>query len=186
MEDIHNLFALRKSKLDQLRARGVDPFRQEFRPGESVTQVRANPAPDRLVKIAGRMTAQRDMGKSMFCDLRDETDRIQIYVQKEAVGPDHFEIFKHLDLGDILGVEGGIFTTKTGELSIRVKSFTVLAKALRPPPEKWHGLQDIEIRYRQRYLDLMSNAEVRELFRHRSRIILEIRNFFNARRFIEV
>jgi len=185
-DSTHNLLALRKSKLEKLRASGVDPFRNEFQPAESVAQVRAHPTADRPVKIAGRLTAHRVMGKSMFCDLRDETDRIQIYLQQNTLGAESFDLFKHLDLGDILGVEGEIFTTKTGELSIRVKAFTVLAKALRPPPEKWHGLQDIEIRYRQRYLDLMSNVEVRDLFRHRSRIILEIRDFLNARRFMEV
>ena len=183
---IHDLVALRKGKLEKLRVGGVDPFQNEFRPTENAAQVRANPLEGRLVKIAGRITAHRDMGKSMFCDLRDETDRIQIYLQQNTLGAEKFDLFKQLDLGDILGVEGEVFKTKTGELSVKVKAFTVLAKALRPPPEKWHGLQDIETRYRQRYLDLMSNTEARDLFRNRSRIVLEIRNFLNARRFMEV
>jgi lysyl-tRNA synthetase class 2 len=186
MEEPSDLILQRKQKLDALRTRGIDPFRNEFSPNRSVAQVRANPEEGKDVKVAGRLTAHRKMGKSLFCDLRDGTDRIQLYIQKEALGEEAFELFKHLDLGDILGVEGEIFKTKTGELSIRVKSFTLLAKALRPPPEKWHGLHDIEIRYRQRYLDLMANQEVRELFRNRSRVIQEIRNFLNGRGFMEV
>ncbi len=186
MEETHDLVALRKGKLDNLRAQGMDPFRHNFRATESVTQIRVTPTEGRLVKVAGRLTAHRDMGKSMFCDLRDETDRLQIYAQKDILGDAAFQLFKNLDLGDILGVEGTLFVTKTGELSIKIKSFILLAKALRPPPEKWHGLQDVELRYRQRYLDLISNVEVRDLFRNRSRIILEIRNFLNARGFMEV
>ncbi len=186
MEENHDLIALRREKLNELRAQGVDPFRNEFRPGESVAQVRGTPTEGRVVKIAGRMTAHRDMGKSMFCDIRDETDRMQIYAQKNTLGDKVFDLFKCLDLGDILGVEGELFTTKTGELSVKVKAFTVLAKALRPPPEKWHGLQDVETRYRQRYLDLQSNQEVRDLFRKRSQIVFEIRKFLNARGYMEV
>jgi lysyl-tRNA synthetase, class II len=186
MEETHDLIALRKEKLANLRKQGVDPFRNEFRPSESVTQVRANPTEGRTVKIAGRMTAHRDMGKSMFCDIRDETDRLQVYAQKNVLGDQQFDVFRHLDLGDILGVEGELFVTKTGELSVKIKSFTILSKAIRPPPEKWHGLQDVEIRYRQRYLDLMSNTEVRNTFQKRSQIIFEIRKFLNARGYTEV
>jgi len=186
MEETHDLIKLRKEKLAKLRERGIDPYKNEFQPSESVADIRANPTEGRNVKIAGRMTAHRDMGKSMFCDIRDETDRIQIYVQKNGIGDELFEVFHQLDLGDILGVEGELFVTKTGELSIKVKSFTILSKALRPPPEKWHGLQDVEIRYRQRYLDLISNPEVRDTFRARSRIIYEIRKLLTAKGYMEV
>jgi lysyl-tRNA synthetase, class II len=186
MEANHDLIALRREKLENLRKLKIDPFRNEFQPSESVKQIRENPTEGRVVKVAGRLTAHRDMGKSMFCDVRDETDRIQIYAQKNSLGDDLFHIFTHLDLGDILGVEGELFVTKTGELSIKVKSFTILSKALRPPPEKWHGLQDTEARYRQRYLDLMSNHEVRDHFRNRSRIIFEIRKFLNSKGYMEV
>ena len=186
MEESHKLIELRKEKLVKLRAGGMDPFRNDFRPLESVAQVRANPAADRPVKIAGRITARREMGKSLFCDLRDESGRLQVYAQKDALGEAGFEAFRSLDLGDILGVEGELFTTRTGELSIRIRSWAILAKALRPPPEKWHGLQDLEIRYRQRYLDLIANEEVRPLFRNRSRIIQEIRAVLDARGFMEV
>ncbi|MDD2707572.1 MAG: lysine--tRNA ligase [Verrucomicrobiae bacterium] len=186
MEETNDFFALRKNKLDELRAKGMDPFRNEFRPTRTVAQLRAVHELGMTVKVAGRLTAHRRMGKSIFSDLRDESDRIQIYVQKDAVGEDEFERFKHLDLGDIIGAEGEVFTTKTGELSVKVVKFVLLTKSLRPPPEKWHGLQDIEIRYRQRYLDLMSNSGVRDLFRNRSRVIQEIRAFLNGRGFMEV
>ncbi len=186
MEETHDLIALRKEKLERLRTQGIDPYKNEFRPTENVITIRANPTEGRVVKVAGRMTAHRDMGKSLFFDVRDETDRIQVYGQKNALGDALFDTLKNLDLGDILGVEGELFVTKTGELSIKLKTFTLLAKALRPPPEKWHGLQDVETRYRQRYLDLISNQEVRDIFRNRSRIVLEIRNFLNSRGFMEV
>src|SRR5262249_51840911 len=119
-------------------------------------------------------------------DIRDGSGRIQIYAQKNVIGDEQFEIFKHLDLGDFLGVRGSLFTTRTGEISVKLASFVILAKTLRPPPEKWHGLADTEIRYRQRYLDLMGNEEVRQLFRQRSEILWEIRQFLHSRGYIEV
>lgn len=186
MEETHELIRLRKEKLQKLREQGINPFQNEFRPTESVAQARANPTEGRAVKLAGRLTAHRDMGKSMFCDIRDETDRMQIYVQKNVIGDDLFAIFHQLDLGDIIGVDGTLFVTKTGELSVKVLSFTILSKALRPPPEKWHGLQDVEIRYRQRYLDLISHPEVRDSFRTRSKLIFEIRKFLADKGYIEV
>ncbi|HXF10136.1 MAG TPA: lysine--tRNA ligase, partial [Desulfuromonadaceae bacterium] len=123
---------------------------------------------------------------SIFIDVRDQSGRIQIYAQKQALGDDAWHTFTHLDLGDFIGVAGTLFRTKMGEPSIKVESFTVLAKALRPPPEKWHGVADTEIRYRQRYLDLMGNADVKETFLKRSQIIAEIRNFLHARSYVEV
>jgi lysyl-tRNA synthetase, class II len=186
MEEKNDLIALRREKLEGMRKMGVDPFRNEFRPSETITQLRANPTEGRVVRVAGRMTAHRDMGKSMFCDIRDETDRIQIYAQKNSLGEEFFNLFRHLDLGDIIGVEGDLFVTKTGELSVKIQKFTVLSKALRPPPEKWHGLQDVEIRYRQRYLDLMGNPDIRDVFRKRSQIIYEIRRFLNEKGYMEV
>jgi len=122
----------------------------------------------------------------MFIDVRDQSGRIQVYAQKNVLGDEQFEIFSQLDLGDIIGVRGTLFTTKTGEISIKLAGFTVLAKALRPPPAKWHGLEDTEIRYRQRYLDLMANPDIRDVFLLRSEIIREIRNFLNRRGFVEV
>src|SRR5438445_3946 len=126
------------------------------------------------------------MGKSMFIDVRDQSVRLQIYSQKDVLGDEQFDIFRHLDLGDFIGARGKLFTTKTGETSIRLESFAILAKALRPPPEKWHGLADTEIRYRQRYLDLMANPEVKEVFLKRSQIVRELRSFLTERGYVEV
>jgi lysyl-tRNA synthetase class 2 len=126
------------------------------------------------------------MGKSMFIDVRDQSDRLQVYAQKNVLGDEAFDQFRHLDLGDFIGARGTLFTTRTNEISVRLTSFVVLAKALRPPPEKWHGLVDTETRYRQRYLDLMANPEVKSVFLKRSQVIREIRNFLHERGYVEV
>ena len=186
MDDTNSLIEQRKAKLAALRAKGIDPFKNKFTPGETCQQARDHYAEGREVALAGRITAHRDMGKSMFMDIRDQSGRIQIYAQKNVLGDDQFAIFQHLDLADFIGVRGTMFTTKTNEISVKITGFTILAKALRPPPAKWHGLEDTEIRYRQRYLDLMANPEVKEIFLKRSQIIAEIRNFLHARGFIEV
>jgi lysyl-tRNA synthetase class 2 len=186
MDDTNSLIEQRKAKLAALRARGINPFANKFSPDETCEHARTHYTEGREVALAGRITAHREMGKSMFIDLKDQGGRMQIYAQKQALGDDQFDIFKHLDLGDFLGVKGTLFTTKTGEISVKLASFVILAKALRPPPEKWHGLVDTEIRYRQRYLDLMANDEVKKTFLLRSAIVREIRNFFHARGFVEV
>ncbi len=186
MDETNSLIEQRKAKLAALRAKGIDPFRNKFTPTESCAASRANYTEGRVVAVAGRVTAHRDMGKSMFIDVRDQSGRLQVYAQKNVLGDEQFEVFRHLDLGDFLGATGALFTTKTGEISIKLESFVILAKALRPPPEKWHGLADTEIRYRQRYLDLMANPEVKEVFLKRTQIIREIRNFLNDRGYVEV
>src|SRR5882762_2271785 len=186
MDETNSLIDQRKAKLAALRAKGINPFANKFVPAEGCGQARGKYAEGREVAIAGRITAHRDMGKSQFIDLKDQSGRIQVYAQKQALGDEQFEIFKHLDLGDFIGVRGTMFTTKTGEISVKLASFVILAKALRPPPAKWHGLEDTEIRYRQRYLDLMANDEVRQVFLKRSAIIREIRNFLHARGYVEV
>jgi lysyl-tRNA synthetase class 2 len=186
MDDTNSLIEQRKAKLAALRARGINPFASKFSPGESCEHARTHYTEGREVALAGRITAHREMGKSMFIDLKDQSGRIQVYAQKQALGDEQFDIFRHLDLGDFLGVKGALFTTKTGEISVKLASFVILAKALRPPPEKWHGLVDTEIRYRQRYLDLMANDEVKKTFLLRSAIVREIRNFFHTRGFVEV
>jgi lysyl-tRNA synthetase class 2 len=122
----------------------------------------------------------------MFIDVRDQSGRLQVYAQKNVLGDEQFDLFRHLDLGDFVGAKGTLFITKTGEISIRLTAFTILVKALRPPPEKWHGLVDTEIRYRQRYLDLVANPEVKDIFLKRSAILREIRNFLQDRGFVEV
>jgi len=186
MDDTNALIKQRKEKLDALRVKGIDPFKNKFSPTEKCAEARANYVEGRDVALAGRITAHRDMGKSQFIDVKDQSGRIQVYAQKQTLGDDPFETFKHLDLGDFIGVRGALFTTKTGEISVKLASFVILAKALRPPPAKWHGLEDTEIRYRQRYLDLMANDEARQVFLKRSEIIREIRGFLHSRGFVEV
>jgi lysyl-tRNA synthetase, class II len=185
-DDTNALMAQRKAKLEALRASGINPFANPFTPTDSCASAHTNYQEGRTLAVAGRLTAHRDMGKSQFLDLRDETGRLQIYLQKQAIGDAAFEQLKLLDLGDFLGVEGVLFTTRMGEISVKATRYVPLAKALRPPPEKWHGLADTEIRYRQRYLDLMANEQVRTVFRQRSRIIHEIRQFLNQRGYLEV
>ena len=186
MEEENELIALRRQKLEALRARGVAPFGQGFVPTGSIGEVRAQFAEGDTLRAAGRITAHRDMGKSHFLDLRDATGRIQIYVQAKELGPEAMETFGLLDLGDFIGVEGSCFVTKTGEQSLKVSRLEVLAKTLRPLPEKWHGLTDVEARYRQRYLDLITNERAREVFAQRIAILSETRHFMEGRGFLEV
>ncbi len=186
MDDTNSLIQQRRSKLEALRARGIDPFANKFTPTESCVHARENYTEGREVCLAGRITAHRDMGKSQFLDIKDQSGRIQIYAQKQALGDDLFEVVKLLDLGDFLGVRGTLFVTKMGEITVKVASLVVLSKALRPPPEKWHGLADTETRYRQRYLDLMANDEVKRVFILRSQVIRAIRNFLHTRGYLEV
>jgi lysyl-tRNA synthetase class 2 len=186
MDDTNSLIEQRKAKLKSLEARGIFPFKNKFTPAETCLQARTNYLEGREVSVAGRITAHRDMGKSMFIDVRDQSGRLQCYAQKNVLGDDQFQVFTHLDLGDFVGVQGTLFTTKTGEISIKLASFTILAKALRPLPGKWHGLEDTETRYRQRYLDLISNPEVKDVMLKRSAIIREIRDFFHGRGYVEV
>jgi lysyl-tRNA synthetase class 2 len=186
MDESNSLVEQRKAKLAALRARGIDPFRNQFRPTEKCDEARKQYAEGREVAVAGRVTAHRDMGKSMFIDVRDQSGRLQVYAQKNVLGDEQFEVFRHLDLGDFIGARGTLFTTRTGEITVKLTSFTILAKALRPPPEKWHGLADTEIRYRQRYLDLVANPEIKDVFLKRSQIVTEIRAFLNSRGFVEV
>jgi lysyl-tRNA synthetase len=180
------LIEQRKAKLKALEAKGVFPFRNKFTPTETCAAARGNYVEGREVAVAGRITAYRDMGKSMFIDVRDQSGRIQVYAQKNVIGDEQFAIFSQLDLADFVGVKGTLFITKTGEISIKLASFTILAKALRPPPGKWHGLEDTETRYRQRYLDLISNLDVKDVMLKRSAIIREIRDFLHARGYVEV
>ena len=186
MEDTNTLIEQRKAKLASLRAKGIDPFKNKFTPAEQCDEARTRYVEGREVALAGRVTAHRDMGKSMFIDIKDQSGRLQCYAQKNVLGDEQFDIFKHLDLGDFIGVRGTMFTTRTGEISVKLTSFTILAKALRPPPAKWYGLEDTEVRYRQRYLDLIANDEVKKTFLLRSAIVREIRNFLHECGYTEV
>jgi len=186
MEPENELIAQRREKLEALRARGVEPFGRAFETSSSIAKVRHAFKEGESLRAAGRITAHRDMGKSHFVDLRDATGRIQAYFHEKEVGAEAMEIFNLLDLGDFIGVEGACFLTKTGEPTLKVRKFEVLAKSLRPPPEKWHGLQDVEARYRQRYVDLVANEQSRETFQKRIAIVREIRRFLEDRGFAEV
>jgi len=186
MDDENQLIALRREKMETLKAKGANPFGQAFETSGSIGEIREKFAEGTTFRAAGRITAHRDMGKSHFVDLRDSTGRIQVYIHAKEVGPEAIELFKLVDLGDFIGVEGDCFLTKTGEPTLKVHKLELLAKALRPLPEKWHGLQDVEARYRQRYLDLVTNERSRAIFEKRILIVREIRRFFEAKGFLEV
>jgi len=186
MDEENELIALRRKKLDALRAQGVEPFGVAFEPDGTIAEVREKFMEGEILRAAGRITAHRDMGRSHFLDLRDATGRIQIYIHAKEVGADLIDLFQLLDIGDLIGVEGTCFLTKSGEPTLKASTFRLMAKALRPLPEKWHGLQDIEARYRQRYLDLLTNERSRAVFEKRIAIVRETRRFFEERGFLEV
>ena len=189
-EITHDQHAVRRRKLAEMRAAGVDPFRAEFEPthfsGEALkayVEGRDNEVP---VAVAGRLVTIRDMGKSQFAKILDQQGEIQLYARKDVMGDDAYAAFRKLDLGDIIGVKGMLFRTKAGEVTVRADSCVLLAKALRPLPEKWHGLADPEQVYRQRYLDLVVNRESRHRLLLRPRVVSSIRRFLEARQFVEV
>src|SRR5881398_444881 len=186
MEDENELIALRRKKLETLRAKGIEPFGASFDVSGSIAEVREQFKEGETRHVAGRITAHRDMGKSHFLDLRDAIGHIQIYIHAKEVGPELFDLFRLIDIGDLIGTEGTCFLTRSGEPTIKVHRFRLLAKTLRPLPEKWHGLQDIEARYRQRYLDLLTNERSRAVFEKRIAIVRETRRFFEERGFVEV
>jgi len=209
-EDINQLKKVRREKLADLQANGKDPFQivkydqthhaQEIRDrfeelevvpqtdaeGKQITPELSDIPAEKLVSLAGRMMSKRVMGKASFANLQDKSGRMQLYVSRNDLGDDSYAAFKKMDIGDIIGVKGFAFRTKTGEISVHVKELTLLSKSLQPLPEKFHGLTDTEIRFRQRYVDLIMNEEVKDTFIKRSQIIQEIRNFLSARDFMEV
>ena len=180
---------VRREKLAQLQAEGMDPFAitrfvstttaQEIK--EHFDEMEGKP-----VSIAGRLMSKRGMGKVSFCDLQDKTGRIQLYARKDEMDEAEYNRFKKYDIGDIVGVEGEIFRTQRGEMSVRAKTITLLSKSLLPLPEKWHGLKDQDTRYRKRYLDLIVNPEVKNTFVTRSKILREIRNYLDGIGYVEV
>jgi lysyl-tRNA synthetase, class II len=179
----------RRKKLDRLRAAGIDPYSRGFRPTQSTADARALLGDgDRTdpVALAGRLMVKRLHGGSAFADLQDGAGRIQLFASRDILGPEAFDFFSDLDPGDLIGVKGPMFRTRRGEPTVELHSFQLMTKALRPLPEKWHGLKDIEIRYRQRYVDLIANPEVREVFRARTKIIGALRQLFDSRGFLEV
>lgn len=180
------LIAVRREKLAKLRELGVDPFGSRFEVSTTPAELKADFAEGRQVRIAGRLTAVRDMGKSVFFQIGDVHGSIQGYLGIKSLDETQAAVWKCLDRGDWLGIEGETFVTRTGEPTIKVEKFTVLSKALRPMPDKWHGLADREQKYRKRHLDLMGNPESAELFVKRSRMVAEIRRFLQDRGFLEV
>ena len=194
MTDENKLIAERKKKLENIKQKH-QPYPNSFKKKDSANDLTKNYSKlskDNLAKkkvkttIAGRVLTIRDMGNSSFANLHDESGNIQIYLQKKFVGEEQYELFNNLDLGDIVGVDGELFKTKTDELTLNVKNIVLLSKSLRPLPEKFHGISDIEIKYRQRYLDLMINMDTKNIFKTRANIITTIRNFFLNDKYLEV
>lgn len=195
IEELNDQMRVRREKMDKLREAGIDPFGHKFSRTHNSAELHAqfdeNTKEELLEKnltatIAGRMMTKRGKGKVGFAHLQDREGQIQIYVRKDEVGEENYELFKTADLGDFLGVDGEIMKTDTGEVTIKATHLTFLSKALRPLPEKWHGLTDTETRYRKRYLDLISNRESFDRFVMRSRIISEIRRYMDSLGYIEV
>lgn len=188
-EELNEILMVRRQKLKELQQSGKDPFRiVKYNVTHHSNEIIENfESMDGMqVSAAGRLMSKRDMGKASFCDIHDRGGKIQIYVRINDVGEEAYEEFRKFDIGDIVGVEGTVFRTHKGEISIRAEKMSMLAKSLKPLPEKWHGLKDVDLRYRQRYLDLIMNPDVRKTFVLRSKIIKEIRKFLDERDFLEV
>ena len=176
----------RREKLEVLRQQDIEPYGSRFPKSEPIQLLVAGYAENRAVTTAGRLSAKRGHGGLTFADLRDASGKIQICLKQDRVGEQAFTLFDTLDLGDIVGVAGTLFKTKTGEVTVQVDRMTLLAKSLQPLPEKWHGLKDVEIRYRQRYLDLIANEPVRKVFFQRSRLLASLRDTLERNGFLEV
>ncbi|MCX5696252.1 MAG: lysine--tRNA ligase [Candidatus Omnitrophica bacterium] len=184
--ELNELIQQRKAKAEALKAKGVVLYPSQSSKYVSIGQVLVDFKEGQKLAFCGRITAKRSHGKAAFLDLRDSTGKIQLYIKKDIVGEDNFFIFENIDIADFVEVTGELFKTHTGEPTLKVEAMKVLAKALRPLPEKWHGLRDVDIRYRQRYLDLIANEDVAKVFQQRSKIIKAIRDFLDAKGFLEV
>ncbi|MBR6789322.1 MAG: lysine--tRNA ligase [Oscillospiraceae bacterium] len=188
-EDLHEQARIRREKLAALREAGQDPFtitKYDVNAHNGVIREKFDEMEGQTVRIAGRVMSRRIMGKASFMDLRDSTDRMQVYVKRDDVGTDDYAAFKKWDLGDIVGVEGIVFRTQKGEISVHAQKIVLLSKSLLPLPDKFHGLKDTDTRYRQRYVDLIVNPEVKDTFVKRSMILRELRAFLDGRGFLEV
>ncbi len=184
--ELNEIIEQRKAKLEALKSKGAEPYGRPFPCSLQIGQALADFQEGKKVALNGRLMAKRGHGKAVFCDLRDSTGKIQLYVKSDVVGPDKFSLFENVETGDFLGVHGELFKTHTGEPTVKVEDFSMLAKALRPLPEKWHGLKDVELRYRQRYLDLISNEETRAVFVTRARIVSSLRQTLDGLGYLEV
>ncbi len=195
MDELNDQQAQRLEKLDTLKSHGISPYGMRYDVTHTASEILsmfntknkeeldAEPIP---CTIAGRIVALRRFGKAAFATLQDGGDKLQVYLKQDLIGIEAYTVSKEFDLGDWIGVEGRLFRTKTDELTVEVKTYTFLSKGLRPLPEKWHGLTDIEMRYRQRYVDLIANPNIHQVFRSRSQIISYIRSYLTERRFLEV
>ncbi|HET9869955.1 MAG TPA: lysine--tRNA ligase [bacterium] len=194
MSELNEFIKVRLDKLKALREKGIDPYPTRFDPThhsidilEKYKDLQASEHREAdKVAVAGRLVTIRGMGKSSFAHLLDAKGKVQIYVKLDGVGAEAYEVFKMLDLGDIVGVKGFPFKTKTGEVSVHAESFVLLSKSLHPLPEKWHGLTDVEARYRHRYVDLIVNEDVRKTFEARSKVVAAIRRYMDGQKFLEV
>lgn len=186
MAHIDDLIKQRLANLNSIQDAKIYPYGSRFDVSSGVKEALDNFRENAPAALAGRIMAIRAHGKSVFCDLRDRTGKIQFYIGQKAVGKDKFALFKNVDIGDIVGLKGELFKTRTGEPTLKVSEFTLLSKSLRPLPEKWHGLKDVETRYRQRYLDLIVNEDVKKIFHARTKIIRTIRNLLDDRGYLEV
>jgi lysyl-tRNA synthetase, class II len=180
----------RLDSLNRIRARGIDPYPHSYHPSytirEAITLFEQQGKSSQDISLAGRIMSKRSIGKMAFFDIRDGSGKIQFSLRYDLLGREKYEFLQDIDIGDIIGAKGKLFLTKSGELTLEVSDFTMLSKSLRPLPEKWHGLADVEKRYRQRYLDLISNEENKNIFILRSKIITAIRNFLDKQEFMEV
>jgi len=189
---LENITQQRLDKLKRLRERGIDPYPTRYDRTHTTQQAKAligdnaHPTDECSVSVAGRVVALRSMGKATFLDIQDGSGKIQAYFRRDQVGEEKYTWLQELDIGDFVGVSGSLFKTRSGETTVNVSDFSLLAKSLQPLPEKWHGLVDVEKRYRQRYLDLISNEETRNQFLVRSRIISGMRRFLDSRGFVEM
>jgi len=189
VQELSEILQVRRDKLKELVEEGKDPFVQvkydtthysmDIEDGFDALE-------GAVVSVAGRLMSKRGMGKVMFCDLQDLKGRIQLFVKQDVLGEDDYAAYKKLDIGDIVGAKGEVFKTKTGQISVRVSEYTLLSKSLQPLPEKFHGMTDTDLRYRQRYVDLIMNADVKDTFIKRSKIIAAIRSYLNGQGFLEV
>ena len=195
MEETGHLIKLRREKLEELRKMGVDPYVHRFKVSAVVSDLVRDfsdktkeelEGNDPQFTLAGRIMSRRKHGKTTFVNIKDRSGQLQIYIKKDHIGDQEYEVFNKLDIGDFIGVDGKISKTRTGELTLFARRVTLLSKSLLPLPEKWHGLKDVELRYRQRYVDLIVNPEVKKVFESRSKIIEAIRRFLNDRDYLEV
>jgi lysyl-tRNA synthetase class 2 len=189
VQELNELLQIRRTKLEELQNKGKDPFQiTQFEVTHKSKEILEmfDELEGKEVKIAGRIMTKRLMGKASFCHIQDRDGQVQSYVRKDAIGEEAYEEFKHYDLGDIVGITGDVFKTQKGEISVKAKEVLLLSKSLQILPEKFHGLKDTDTRYRQRYLDLIVNPDVKEAFTKRSQIIKEIRRFLDAKEYLEV